>query len=88
MADPKPIVLTTAPTNPSGFDPQPFVAVGSTVLVTPQTAAPTVTSPSAVAAVADPPTKAEYDAVVTLVNEIKTDFNSLVAKLTAAGVFV
>lgn len=29
MADPKPITLTQSATNPSVFDPQPFVVVGN-----------------------------------------------------------
>lgn len=35
----------------------------------------TITSASAVAAAINPPTKAEFDVVVTLVNEIKTKLN-------------
>jgi len=42
----------------------------------------TVTSDDATAAADTAPTKAEFDAVVTLVNEIKSDYNALVAKLT------
>jgi len=44
-------------------------------------AAAAVTSPNAVAAAGATPTKAEYDAVVTLANELKTDFNSLITAL-------
>lgn len=39
-------------------------------------AAGTITSPSAVAAAGANPTKAEFDAVVTLVNEIKSKLNT------------
>ena len=42
----------------------------------------TVTSDDATAAAGTAPTKAEFDAVVTLVNELKSDYNALVAKLT------
>lgn len=47
-----------------------------------QISARSVSSPSAVASVAVP-TKVEFDAVVTLVNEIKADHNALVADLKA-----
>ena len=42
----------------------------------------TVTSANAVAAAGSAPTKAEFDAVVTLVNELKADHNALVEELT------
>jgi hypothetical protein len=41
--------------------------------------AATTAAADAVAAVGDPPTKAEFDAVVTLVNEIKTKLNAVAA---------
>ena len=40
-----------------------------------------VSAPNAVAAVATPPTKAEFDAVVTLANSLKTQLNALIAAL-------
>lgn len=40
-------------------------------------------APNAVAAAGANPTKAEYDAVVTLVNELKADYNALLAALKA-----
>ena len=39
----------------------------------------TITSPNGVAAAGANPTKAEFDAVVTLVNEIKTKINTTAA---------
>lgn len=44
----------------------------------------TVTSANAVAAASTAPTKAEFDAVVTLVNELKADMNALVATLSGS----
>lgn len=44
------------------------------------------TAANAVAAAGANPTKAEYDAVVTLANELKTRLNALNAALRAAGV--
>lgn len=40
-----------------------------------------VTSANAAAAASTAPTKAEFDAVVTLVNEIKADYNKLLHQL-------
>lgn len=40
-----------------------------------------VTSTNAAAAASTAPTKAEFDAVVTLVNEIKSDYNKLLHQL-------
>lgn len=40
-----------------------------------------VSSADATEAASTAPTKAEFDAVVTLVNEIKTDYNKLLKKL-------
>lgn len=37
-----------------------------------------VAAPNAVAAAGATPTKAEYDAVVVLANELKADFNNLI----------
>ncbi len=45
-----------------------------------------IASANAAAAAASPPTKAEFDVVVTLVNETKTVVNDLLAKLRAAGI--
>lgn len=42
----------------------------------------TATSADAEAAAGTAPTKAEFDAVVTLLNELKAKYNALVAKLT------
>lgn len=39
----------------------------------------TITSADAAAAAGDPPTKAEFDVVVTLINEIKTKLNAIAA---------
>lgn len=44
----------------------------------------TITSADAAVAAGDPPTKVEFDAVVTLVNEIKTKLNA--ASAAAASV--
>lgn len=43
-----------------------------------------VTSANAAAAAASAPSKAEFDAVVTLLNELKTDYNKLVDALSGA----
>jgi hypothetical protein len=45
--------------------------------------AATVSATSASAAAGDPPTKAEFDVVVTLVNSLKTQVNTLVTEATA-----
>lgn len=42
-----------------------------------------VAAANAVAAAADPPTKAEFDAVVTLANELKTKLNALITAIKA-----
>ena len=42
----------------------------------------TAASADATAAASTAPTKAEFDAVVTLLNELKAKYNALVAKLT------
>lgn len=44
-----------------------------------------VTSPNAAAAADSASTKAEFDAVVTLVNELKTDYNKLVSQLSSGS---
>ena len=44
-----------------------------------------ITSDSATAAASTAPTKAEFDKVVTLVNEIKTDYNKLVSQLATGS---
>nr|DAL51638.1 MAG TPA_asm: hypothetical protein [Caudoviricetes sp.] len=41
-----------------------------------------VTAANAAAAAGAAPTKAEFDAVVTLANELKTKYNALVSSLT------
>ena len=44
-----------------------------------------VASADAAAATGDAPTKAEFDAVVTLANELKTKLNSVLANVKSAG---
>ena len=44
-----------------------------------------ITSDSATAAASTAPTKAEFDKVVTLINEIKTDYNKLVNQLSTGS---
>ncbi len=44
-----------------------------------------ITSDSATAAAGTAPTKAEFDKVVTLINEIKTDYNKLVNQLATGS---
>ena len=44
--------------------------------------ATSVAAADAVAAAGDPPTKAEFDAVVALANELKADFNALLTDFT------
>lgn len=45
----------------------------------------TIASPDAVAAAGATPTKAEFDAVVLLVNEIKTAINAVATKTVTKG---
>lgn len=45
----------------------------------------TVTSANATAAAGTAPTKAEFDAVVTLANELKSDLNKLVSQLATGS---
>ena len=54
-------------------------------LVKKSSAVSVVASANATAAAGDAPTKAEFDAVVTLVNELKTQVNDLITKAKAAG---
>ena len=54
-------------------------------LVKKSSAVSAVASANAAAAAGDAPTKAEFDAVVTLVNELKTQVNDLITKAKAAG---
>lgn len=49
---PKPVVITTATSNPSSFDPEPLVAVGDGVFVEPQEAPAIDDTPADAAAVA------------------------------------
>lgn len=63
--DPKPITLTQSATNPSGFEPQPFVVVGNIPVP-----APTATTLTAVPALAD--TAAVQAYLTTLVTELKS----------------
>lgn len=63
--DPKPITLTQSATNPSGFEPQPFVVVGNIPVP-----APTATNLTAVPALAD--TAAVQAYLTTLVAELKS----------------
>jgi len=66
MADPKPIVLTQSATNPSAFDPQPFVVVGNLP----------VPAASVVALTAVPATFADVAAVRTYLNTLVTELKS------------
>ena len=54
-------------------------------LVKKSSAVSAVASANATAAAGDAPTKAEFDAVVTLVNELKTQVNDLITKAKTAG---
>lgn len=63
--DPKPITLTQSATNPSTFEPQPFVVVGNIPIP-----APTATVLTAVPALAD--TAAVQAYLTTLVAELKS----------------
>lgn len=65
MADPKPITLTQSATNPSAFDPQPYVVVGA--LPVPAASVVTLT---AVPALAD--TAAVQAYLTTLVTQLKS----------------
>ena len=71
--------LTSKPTIPT--------AATTTVagLVKKSSAVSAVASASAAAAAGDAPTKAEFDAVVTLVNELKTQVNDMISKAKTAG---
>lgn len=51
-----------------------------------QAAVEDVASADAVAAATEPPTKAEFDAVVTLANETKAQLNAALAALRTAGI--
>lgn len=68
----KPTIPTAATTTVAG-------------LVKKSSAVSAVASASAAAAAGDAPTKAEFDAVVTLVNELKTQVNDLITKAKTAG---
>lgn len=54
-------------------------------LVKKSSAVSAVASANATAAAGDAPTKAEFDAVVKLVNELKTQVNDLITKAKTAG---
>ena len=54
-------------------------------LVKKSSAVSAVASANATAAAGDAPTKAEFDAVVTLANELKTQVNDLITKAKTAG---
>lgn len=62
--------------NDATFD---FIALGTPAEVN------AVASTDATAAAGSTPTKAEFDAVVAIANEIKGEFNALQAMLVAAG---
>lgn len=64
--DPKPITLTQSATNPSAFDPQPFVVVGDIPVPTPVSTALT----------AVPDTFADEAAVRTYLNTLVTELKS------------
>ena len=54
-------------------------------LVKKSSAVSAVSSANAAAAAGDAPTKAEFDAVVTLLNECKKQLNDMIAKAKTAG---
>ena len=54
-------------------------------LVKKSSAVSAVASANAAAAAGDAPTKAEFDAVVALVNELKTQVNDMISKAKTAG---
>lgn len=54
-------------------------------LVKKSSAVSAVASANAAAAAGDTPTKAEFDAVVALANELKTQVNDLISKAKTAG---
>ena len=54
-------------------------------LVKKSSAVSAVSSANATAAAGDAPTKAEFDAVVALANELKTQVNDLITKAKTAG---
>lgn len=58
------------------------VKVGGDLKLNATASAYTAASADATAAADSAPTKAEFDAVVTLVNELKAKHNALVSKLT------
>ena len=68
----KPTIPTAATTTAAG-------------IVKKSSAVSAVASANATAATGDAPTKAEFDAVVTLVNELKTQVNDLITKAKTAG---
>ena len=71
--------LTSKPTIPTAAT---TTAAG---IVKKSSAVSAVASANAAAAAGDAPTKAEFDAVVKLVNELKTQVNDLITKAKTAG---
>lgn len=61
---------------------------GVTKTLTHNTAVASVATANATAAAGANPTKAEFDAVVTLLNETKAQLNTLLATLRSAGIIL
>lgn len=61
---------------------------GTTKTVTGNTTVAAVASADGVAAAGANPTKAEFDAVVTLANETKAQLNTVIARLKTAGIIL
>lgn len=74
--------LSNKPTIPTAPSAATTTAAG---LVKKSSAVSAVASANAAAAAGDAPTKAEFDAVVTLANELKTQVNDLISKAKTAG---
>lgn len=71
--DPKPITLTQSATNPSAFDPQPFVVVGDLPVSAGVAALTSITTPDAT----------DEATAITLANATKAKVNAIIAALTA-----
>lgn len=80
---PKPITLVVG-TNPNPeTDPQPMIVVGGLPTKTQVAGLTNVTTADATAAAGSTPTKAEFDALVTLANATKAKVNQIIAALKA-----
>lgn len=81
--DPRPVVLTTG-TNPNPtLAPEPLIVVGGLPTKTQVAGLTNVTTADATAAAGSTPTKAEFDALVTLANASKAKINQIIAALKA-----